>query len=135
MKKQTGIWIDSSKAILVTLTGENENVEELASGIESRVNHEKEGDKGSFSGSQHINNDATFEERRKQQKKQFMKTVSAKISDHDELYIFGPAETKTSLKKHLEEDNMLANKLKATEAADSMTMNQVVSQVKAFFNS
>ena len=65
--------------------------------------------------------------------KQFLQAVSDKIKDHDEFYVFGPAETKTSLKKHIEDDRNLASKLKAVEAADSMTLNQVTAKVKDYF--
>ena len=54
MKKQAGIWIDSTKAIIVTLDGKNESIKEIQSDLENRVYHDKEGDKGSFFGGQHI---------------------------------------------------------------------------------
>jgi hypothetical protein len=47
MKKQTGIWIDSSKAIIVTLEKDKEEITEIQSDLENRVYHDKEGDKGS----------------------------------------------------------------------------------------
>jgi len=43
MKKQTGIWIDTSRAIIVTLDGGKEKITELESDIENRIYHEKEG--------------------------------------------------------------------------------------------
>jgi predicted methyltransferase len=49
MKKQTGIWIDSTKAIIVTLQDGKEAVSEIQSDLENRVYHDQEGDKGSFS--------------------------------------------------------------------------------------
>ena len=57
MKKQTGIWIDGSKAIIVTLADGKESTIEIESEIENRVHHDGEGDKGSFMGSRHINNE------------------------------------------------------------------------------
>lgn len=62
MKKQTGIWIDSSKALIVKISGGKENIIEIKSDIENRIYQEKEGDKGSFMGSRHINNEKKFEE-------------------------------------------------------------------------
>jgi hypothetical protein len=47
MKKQTGIWIDSTKAIIVTLQdGKKQLVKSNL--IFDRVYHDQEGDKGSF---------------------------------------------------------------------------------------
>jgi hypothetical protein len=48
MKKQTGIWIDSTKAIIVSLEDGKEAVTEIQSELENRVYHDKEGDKVSL---------------------------------------------------------------------------------------
>jgi hypothetical protein len=53
-EKQTGIWIDSTKAIIVSLEDGKEAVTEIQSELENRVYHDKEGDKGSFFAGQHI---------------------------------------------------------------------------------
>lgn len=75
MKKKTGIWIDSSKAIIVTLSEGKENITEIKSDIENRIYHEKEGDQGSFMGSRHLNNEKKFEERKRRQVDSFLKNV------------------------------------------------------------
>ncbi len=53
-KRQTGIWIDASKAILITLENGKEKIKELHSNVETPENHETEGDKGHFVGRQHV---------------------------------------------------------------------------------
>lgn len=133
MKKQTGIWIDSSKAIIVTLLNGKENTIEIESEIENRVHHEGEGDKGTFSGIRHSNNEKKFDERKKHQIDGFLKTVIEHIKKDDELYVFGPAEIKLKLKSLIEDDNQLTTKLKSIETSDSMTINQVVAKVKDFY--
>ena len=57
MKRQTGIWIDSSKAIIVALDGNTEKITEIDSEVENSVYHNKEGNKGTFSGVHHGNSD------------------------------------------------------------------------------
>ena len=52
-KKQTGVWIDTSKAVIVTLFDGQENMTEIQSGIENKVYHDDEGYKGTFSGKYH----------------------------------------------------------------------------------
>jgi hypothetical protein len=53
----------------------------------------------------------------------------------DELYIFGPADTKTKLEKKINaEKSTIASKPKSIETADSMTSNQIVAKVKQFYN-
>lgn len=135
MKKNTGIWIDNSRAVIVTLFDGKENIAEVKSDIENRIYHEGEGDKGSFMGSRHINNEKKFEERRKHQTDNFLKNVVEKIKHDDEIYIFGPAEAKTKLMRHIEEEeSALAPKLSSVETADSMTLKQIIAQVKKFYN-
>ncbi|PRZ26136.1 hypothetical protein [Flavobacterium granuli] len=136
MKKQAGIWIDSTKAIIVTLNGGKETVTEIQSDLENRVYHDKEGDKGSFFGNQHIDSQKTFDERKKHQTNAYLKDVISNVHGADELYIFGPAETKTKLEKKINEDkSTIAGKLKSVETADNnMTSNQIVAKVKKFYN-
>ena len=136
MKKQAGIWIDSTKAIIVTLDGKNESIKEIQSELENRVYHDKEGDKGSFFGNQHIDSQKTFDERKKHQINAYIKNVISNVNEVDELYIFGPAETKTKLEKKIQEEkSTMAGKLKSVETADNnMTSNQIVAKVKKFYN-
>lgn len=135
MKKQTGIWIDTSKAIIVTFTDGKEQIKEIESDIENRIYHDKEGDKGSFMGSQHINSERTFDERKEHQFDHFLKDVLSHIKESDELYVFGPSETKIKLKQKIDDGKTIPNnKLKSVETADSMTLNQVIAKVKKFYN-
>jgi hypothetical protein len=134
MKNQLGIWIDTSKAIIVMLKDEKEQVKEIISDIENRVHHGIEGDKGSYAGSTHINHEKKFDERKKNQINDFMNTVFEEIKHSDEIYVFGPAEIKLKLKQRIESDEKVSSKLKSVETADSMTLNQVVAQVKEFYS-
>ena len=135
MKKQTGIWIDSTKAIIVSLEGSKEAVTEVLSELENRVYHDKEGDKGSFFAGQHIDSQKSFDERKKHQINSYLKDVISSVSNVDELYIFGPAETKTKLEKKINaEKSTISSKPKSIETADSMTSNQIVAKVKQFYS-
>lgn len=133
MKKQTGIWIDSAKATIFTLVGGKEQIETIESNIENRIYHDKEGDKGTFIGSHHLSNERKFDERRKQQLQHFFDEVLLRVADAQELYVFGPGETKVKLEKRIEHEKIIAEKLKKTETADSMTENQVAAKVREFY--
>ncbi len=134
MKKQTGIWIDSKKAIIVTLNEGQETVTEIQSDLENRVYHDKEGDKGSFFGHQHINSEKTQEERKKHQMNIYLKDIITNVNEADEIYIFGPAETKTKLQQKINaEKTDISSRLKMVEPAESMTSNQIVAKVKKFY--
>ncbi len=125
MKKQTGIWIDSSKAIVVTLQDSAINVKTLKSNIENRIYHNKEGDNGSFSGSQHINNEKKFDERKKHQTKEFLQQVCTQMKGTNSVYIFGPAEMKKHLKKVLLGDKSLSKAALEVESAEEMTQKPI----------
>jgi|SRR5690606_8243305 len=133
MKKQAGIWIDSSKAIIVTLSEGNEHIMEIASDVENLMRYDKQGDKGVFMGNHHINNEKTFEERKKHLINAFLKNVVEQIKGNDELYVFGPSETKLRLQNFIENTSHLFGNLKSIETADRMTPNQVVAKVKDFY--
>lgn len=135
MKKQTGIWIDSSKAVFITFAEGRELITELKADIENKVYHQHEGDSGAFMGTRHINNEKKFDERIKQQTERFLKMVIDEMEGIDEVYVFGPAEMKTKLKKKMEGGDMtLLSKLKAVETADNMTTNQMVAKAKKYYN-
>jgi superfamily I DNA and/or RNA helicase len=134
MKTQVGIWIDTSKAIIVTLIDGKEYTLEIASEIENSIHHNSEGNKGSFMGNTHVNNEKKFDEKMKNQINDFLKNVINKIKHEDAFYVFGPAEMKIKLKNLIKNNNEIASKLKAVETADSMTLNQVIAKVKAFYS-
>ncbi len=133
MKKQTGIWIDSSKAIIVSMLGDMACTSEIESKIENRIYHEKEGDKGSFMGSRHINHEKKFEQRIKIETNRFLDAVVENIINASELYVFGPADMKQKLKYKIENNMELSNRLVGFESADKMTPNQIIAKVKHFF--
>lgn len=133
MKKQAGIWIDGTKAIIVTLNNNAQTVETIESAIENKVYHEKEGDTGSFQGGQHLSNEKKFEERKKHQLNDYLNNVIQYLKGSDEVYVFGPAEIKTHLKTAIGQDKFLAPGLKAVEAAEKMSENQIIAKVKEFF--
>lgn len=136
MKRQTGIWIDSSKAIIVTLEGnKEEKISEIDSDVENSVYHNKEGDKGTFSGVHHGSSETKFDNRKKEQLDFFIKSVLDYVKGADELYVFGPAETKIKLEQKIHDTNIIGDgKLKAVETSDSLTLNEIVAKVKTFYN-
>ena len=136
MEKQVGIWIDTKKAIIVTLDGQKEEkITEIDSEVENSVYHNKEGNKGTFSGSHHSDSETKFDNRKKEELDYFLKSVMLYVKGSDYLYIFGPAETKIKLEQKIREDKSLGKiNLKAVETADSMTLNEIVAKVKDFYH-
>jgi len=136
MEKFVGIWIDTKKAIIVTLEGKKEEkIKEIESDVENRIYHNKEGDKGTFSGNRHSDNESKFDNRINEQMDHYLEAVMNNVKGSDYLYIFGPAEAKIKLEQRIRDIKAVDKiNLKAVETADSMTLNQIVAQVKDFYN-
>jgi hypothetical protein len=136
MEKQVGIWIDTKKAIIVALEGQKEEkITEIDSEVENRIYHNNESNKGTFSGSHQSDNETKFDNRKKEQMDYYLEVVMNHIKKADYLYVFGPAETKLKLEQKIRDEKSLGKiKLKAIETADKMTLNEIVAQVKDFYN-
>jgi hypothetical protein len=138
MKKQTGMWIDGSKAVIITLVDGKEQIERVEAEIENRVHHFAEGNPGVRMGDRHLVPEKRFHERERHQLEQYLEAVLKKVNSADELYVFGPAETRVALQRKLDTDKSykaLASRLRAVEPADNMTKNQIVARVKEFYRS
>ena len=135
MKRQTGIWIDSSKAIIVSLNGKEESITEIDSTIENKSYPNREGNKGTFSGSHHSASETQLNNRKKEQTNYFMDSIIDYIKRSDELYVFGPASAKTELKKRIQTEKIIApDKLKGVDTSDKLTINQIVAKVRNFYD-
>jgi len=136
MEIQVGIWIDTKKAIIVTLEGQKEEkITEIDSEVENSVYHNKEGNKGNFSVGHHSDSETKFTNRKKEQMDYYLDAVMDYIKGSDYLYVFGPGETKIKLEQRIRDKKSLGKiNLKAVETSDSMTLNEIVAQVKDFYN-
>ena len=130
--KNTGVWLDRDKAIVVTLN----NGKEVLEIINSEIEDFKATSSRLLGGHQEIAKDRKFLEREKHQFKNYFKNIVLKIKDADAIALFGPAQTNEKFNKVLHELYPdVAKKIKGVEKADSMTDNQVIALAKAFFHS
>lgn len=136
MKTQnnTGIWIDSKKAIIVKLNDETETIEKVPSGIVGRVRIKGEGKQYTRMGKQFFKDEKKEEEKRKHQLTGYFKNVIEKIKDADSILIIGPAESKLGLRKAISQSKSIASKLIMVDAEDHLTDRQVTAKVKEYFN-
>ncbi|MGD8522902.1 MAG: hypothetical protein PVF56_17265 [Desulfobacterales bacterium] len=141
MKKYAGIWLDHREAFVVSFTknqpfvdGNQEMIERIESDMERRVRLSG----GSRTrktpyGPQDISVDSKQEDRIKRQLREYYKEILLRISNADQILIFGPGEAKNELKKEIEKSKELARKLKKIESADKMTRRQIAAKVRGFF--
>jgi len=132
MKKQTGIWMDKSKAIVVTFNGGKHSIKTIQSQMDDRYNT-GDNESGSWMGGQHLSDENKINERLKHRLELFFNEISSLIDDVHELYLFGPADTKTKFKNRLNSKKKLSFELLKVETADSMTDNQIVAKVRSFY--
>ena len=133
MKKQTGIWIDHEKAIIITLDRSSYKLNTIESDIVTRERIDGETKTYGRFGDQFLSQEKHKERRIKEQTSKYLKNLLSEIKDVDELVLFGPANMKKELEKQILNEPILAPKLIAVESADSMTENQMVAWVKKFY--
>jgi len=129
MKKQTGIWLDHEKAIIITLDRGRYKLNTIESDIVTKERTDGETKKYGRFGDQSLSQEKHKERRIKEQTSNFLKSLLNEIKEVDELVLFGPANMKKELEKHIFNDKTSASKLKTVLSADSMTENQMVAWV------
>ena len=127
MKKTVGLWIDHQKAVIVSVTGAEEEIKLIHSDIEEQRIEEQGRQNGRSIPSddirlrvltEHLNN--------------YYETVISCIRNAKSILLFGPGEAKGELKKRLEKDN-LGDRIVGVETTDKMTEPQIVAKVKEHF--
>ena len=133
MKMQTGIWLDHEKATIITLVRNGYKLNIIESDIVTRERADGETKTYGRFGDQSLSQEKHKERRIREQTSKFLKKLLGEIKDVDELVLFGPANMKKELEKHIRNDSILTSKLIAVESADSMTDDQMVAWVKKFY--
>ena len=134
MKKKIGIWLDFKEANIIELNNNETKLETVFSEIE--LVHPKGGARSKTPyGPMDTISESKFLERRKAQEKAYYEKLITAVKDADEIFIFGPAEAKDGLLKAIKGSRKFQSSLKGVEPADSMTDNQKVAKVRAFFDS
>lgn len=134
MKRQTGIWIDTQKAFIVTLDESRFSTKTILSHIETKERIPGESKEFTRFGNQYFSPEEKKEHKRKQEEKEFFKAILKEIKTSEEIIIFGPAGMKKEFEKFLREDKSLKFTIEPVVTAGKMTENQMISWVKDYFN-
>lgn len=122
MKSTAGLWIDHQKAVIVLLTGKEEEIKLIVS------NDEKQHRQSGVS----MPADDIRQNRSTGHLNIFYDEVISCIRGAESILIFGPGEAKGELKKRLAKDSLSIHIL-GVESADQMTEPQIVAHVRAYF--
>ena len=131
---KTGVWLDKTRAIIVSLYNGKVSLNTLLSNVEHFHVHGGSGTRFK-GGPQDVVQDSKYLEREKHQIKKYFNAIIAEINDADTVVLFGPAEMGEKLHKEITLNHpRLKPRVKPVVKADSMTKNQVKAWVKAFFS-
>ncbi|HBR56238.1 MAG TPA: hypothetical protein DEA22_02005 [Blastocatellia bacterium] len=128
-----GVWLDGSKAVIVTLKGEESEMQIIDSGIESRERIEGEGKSFGRFGNQFLDRRKSRENKLRELESSYVSDVFDAVRTADQLLIMGPAHLKNELEKSIVNASGHKPNIRAVEAADSMTDNQIAAKVREFF--
>jgi len=133
MKREVGLWIDHTKAIIVTVTGEKEETRQVRSNIEKHVRFSG----GSYASPLYGICSITGEGKQDRKFTSCLSTyydgVVSLLRHADSIWIFGPGEAKGELKKHLQHDQLSAHIVGVDETVDKMTDRQIAAKVRQHY--
>lgn len=131
---RAGVWIDSKKAVIVTLLNQQERMEKVYSEIESRKRIPGEGKQYTRMGKQYFSFEKKEEEKSNHQMKSYFQQVIKKIIGINDLIIMGPASSKLGLEKELLKSKAGIPIHVKVITAGRLTERQIVAAIKRYFN-
>lgn len=123
-KKQLGIWMDHSNAVLMEL----KNKIITTNNIESESTPQVKEKSFVVKGEKHMH------VKEQHQQSSYYKKISDAIRNYHEVVIFGPTDAKVELFNLLKSDLLLADKKIEVKHSDKMTENQLHAYVREYFN-
>lgn len=133
MKKNIGIWIDTSQAYIIKLSNNKHSIKKIESNIETRERIPGESKKYGRFGGQYITYEKNRQNRRNEQTNHFLKDLLKEINNCDSLVLFGPSKMKKLLEKEIKNNMQLSHKIVGIANSDLLTENQMVAWVKNFY--
>jgi hypothetical protein len=124
MKEEVGLWIDHRKAVIVTLSGETEEITEIPSNMFKHVR---------YSGAaQGVKGEDQRDRRFSDHLNKYYDEVTSHIRDAESILILGPGEGKGELVKRLHSGGQGA-RIVGVETVDKMTDRQIAARVRQHF--
>lgn len=132
MSKQSGVWLDKRIANIIHI--DEDNVTTIKVGSQISEGHIGGGSRSKQPyGPMDVTSESKLLNKKKSQMNDYFKNILEAVSSRDELYVFGPAETKTAFTNYINNRSDVTVIISGVESADSMTMNQKKAKVIDFF--
>ena len=133
MNKRVGIWIDQRKSIIVSIVDREIEVSAITSEVERNIKSSADSRCYTPYAAQDAPSEQQWNNRRKNQLRDYYKEIIGKVEDAQDIYIFGPGEAKVQLETEINRRKALSSKVKRIEPSDKMTEQQIVAKVKMFY--
>jgi hypothetical protein len=134
MNKAVGLWIDHTRAVIVTLENDTEKTQEISSNIENQLLHANETALISSSDAQTSAAEHVQEKQLGKHLGKYYAAIILNIRDAESIWIFGPDLAKVELENRLKHDELGA-RVVGIETADQMTYQQIAAKVHAHYSS
>jgi len=134
MEKLFGLWVDHEKAIIVSITNGNHQIIHVKSDIEGHFRLKDDSQSISPSNLQGNTIESKMDSRYHKYLNIYFQHIIDALKEAKHIFIFGPGEAKIELKKRIEKNNILLNKISGIEASDKLTEPQIVAKVKKYFS-
>ena len=155
MKKKVGVWIDTEKAVIISLNGvehrtnvlnslpgerigkspkmSEETCKIISSPIQPKLRLPGDTKEFAWFGNQHYSTEIKNMHKLKNIKNQYFKNILQGIKDVDELVLFGPSLIKKEFEAQMTKYTQIHSRLLSVESADVMTDKQMVRWVENYF--
>ncbi|MBL0308139.1 MAG: hypothetical protein IPP77_00095 [Bacteroidetes bacterium] len=134
-EQQIGLWLDHTKAHFIDVSNGTPVMETVFSDKESQVRIEGEGSDGARLGNHRAtNNEIRKHNRDRDIMNDYFKMLANRLMAYDDIFLFGPTTAKDQLYNHLKESKSFTAKTINIQSAGHLTENQMVAEVKKFFN-
>jgi len=125
LKRKVGLWIDHREAVIVSIKGDQEEINSIKSNMEKHVR---------FSGEAQSSTEEDIRDRKfTNQLNKYYDEVISSVRDAESILIVGPGEAKIEFKKRLENETQIG-KIVALETTDKMTEPQIAAKVREHFS-
>ena len=121
---KVGMWIDHTKAVIVSASAGDVVTRTLKSDVESHPRYSGQGSGG----------EKKYEERHGRQLDQYYDDVISQLGTPEALLILGPGEAKLELKERLSRSKAFADCTVEIETTDKLTDPQIVAKVTEHFD-
>lgn len=132
MTTEIGLWIDHREAIIVSLTGENQETRHIQSGSGRHLRYSGSSHSRTPEGLKEVTSEDQRDRKFENALNAYYDEVVAAVRGADSIQVFGPGEAKAEFEKRLAYAG-LEKRVLAIEAADKMTDRQIAAKVRQRF--